>query len=178
MLHYYLVSVYEQVLHSPLFHREILVIEEDLLQVPLIQLPVYLRSRPLHGRTLSPVQHLVLNPTLVAHARAQPVQRVDLPHEVALADATEAGVARHLTHGGAAVGQKEGAASAAGGGGGGLATGVPPAYHDHIGRGADFEFQPPRYQRVTSKPTLAVFGTGKRIGKTAISTYMVTRRTD
>ena len=39
-------------------------------------------------------------------------------------------------------------------------------------RGADFEFHPPRYERVTSKPSLAVFGTGKRIGKTAVSGYL------
>lgn len=39
-------------------------------------------------------------------------------------------------------------------------------------RGADFEFRPPRYESVTSKPTLAVFGTGKRIGKTAVSTFL------
>lgn len=39
-------------------------------------------------------------------------------------------------------------------------------------RGADFEFHPPRYERVTTKPSLAVFGTGKRIGKTAVSGYL------
>ena len=39
-------------------------------------------------------------------------------------------------------------------------------------RGADFEFRPPRYERVTSRPSLAVFGTGKRIGKTAVSAYL------
>jgi cyclic 2,3-diphosphoglycerate synthetase len=39
-------------------------------------------------------------------------------------------------------------------------------------RGADFEFRPPRYEHVSDKPTLAVFGTGKRIGKTAVSTFL------
>jgi cyclic 2,3-diphosphoglycerate synthetase len=39
-------------------------------------------------------------------------------------------------------------------------------------RGADFEFHPPRYECVTTKPSLAVFGTGKRIGKTAVSGYL------
>lgn len=46
-----------------------------------------------------------------------------------------------------------------------LAAGA--AYH-----GADFEFHPPHYEVVTDKPTMAVYGTGKRIGKTAISTFM------
>jgi cyclic 2,3-diphosphoglycerate synthetase len=39
-------------------------------------------------------------------------------------------------------------------------------------RGADFEFRPPRYERVTHRPSIAVFGTGKRIGKTAVSAYL------
>ena len=39
-------------------------------------------------------------------------------------------------------------------------------------RGADFEFRPPRFEPVTKRPSLAVFGTGKRIGKTAVSGYL------
>jgi cyclic 2,3-diphosphoglycerate synthetase len=39
-------------------------------------------------------------------------------------------------------------------------------------RGADFEFRPPRYEAVTTKPALTVYGTGKRIGKTAVSAYL------
>jgi cyclic 2,3-diphosphoglycerate synthetase len=39
-------------------------------------------------------------------------------------------------------------------------------------RGADFEFRPPRFERVTARPSLAVYGTGKRIGKTAVSGYL------
>jgi cyclic 2,3-diphosphoglycerate synthase len=36
-------------------------------------------------------------------------------------------------------------------------------------RGADFEFRPPRRERVLSKPSCAIIGTGKRCGKTAVS---------
>jgi cyclic 2,3-diphosphoglycerate synthetase len=39
-------------------------------------------------------------------------------------------------------------------------------------RGADFVFTPPRAQVVPSTPTLGVIGTGKRVGKTAISAYV------
>src|SRR5262245_50481583 len=39
-------------------------------------------------------------------------------------------------------------------------------------RGADFEFRPPRFEPVTDRPSIAVFGTGKRIGKTAVSGYL------
>lgn len=44
--------------------------------------------------------------------------------------------------------------------------------HGAAYRGADFEFRPPRFERVTARPSLAVFGTGKRIGKTAVSGYL------
>ena len=39
-------------------------------------------------------------------------------------------------------------------------------------RGADFEFRPPRRERVLSKPSCAIIGSGKRCGKTAISAEM------
>src|SRR5829696_5168433 len=38
--------------------------------------------------------------------------------------------------------------------------------------GSDFELQPPELRRVSTKPSLAVIGTGKRVGKTAISGYL------
>lgn len=39
-------------------------------------------------------------------------------------------------------------------------------------RGADFEFRPPRRERVLTKPSCAIIGSGKRCGKTAISAEM------
>jgi len=38
--------------------------------------------------------------------------------------------------------------------------------------GSDFELRPPRLRAVSTKPSLAVIGTGKRVGKTAISGYL------
>ena len=38
--------------------------------------------------------------------------------------------------------------------------------------GSDFEFRPPELRAVSTKPSLAVIGTGKRVGKTAISGYL------
>jgi cyclic 2,3-diphosphoglycerate synthetase len=38
--------------------------------------------------------------------------------------------------------------------------------------GSDFELKPPDLRRVSTKPSLAVIGTGKRVGKTAISGYL------
>lgn len=38
--------------------------------------------------------------------------------------------------------------------------------------GSDFEFRPPELREVSQKPSLAVIGTGKRVGKTAVSGYL------
>jgi len=38
--------------------------------------------------------------------------------------------------------------------------------------GSDFELKPPELRPVSAKPSLAVIGTGKRVGKTAISGYL------
>jgi cyclic 2,3-diphosphoglycerate synthase len=38
--------------------------------------------------------------------------------------------------------------------------------------GSDFELKPPEFRPVSTKPSLAVIGTGKRVGKTAISGYL------
>jgi cyclic 2,3-diphosphoglycerate synthetase len=39
-------------------------------------------------------------------------------------------------------------------------------------KGSDFDLRPPTYHAVSTKPSLAVIGTGKRVGKTAISGYL------
>jgi cyclic 2,3-diphosphoglycerate synthetase len=38
--------------------------------------------------------------------------------------------------------------------------------------GADFRFDPPRYERVCEKPSLSVGGAGKRVGKTALAAFV------
>lgn len=38
--------------------------------------------------------------------------------------------------------------------------------------GADFDFRPPGFADIVTKPSLSIIGTGKRVGKTAISAYI------
>src|SRR5919199_3047755 len=38
--------------------------------------------------------------------------------------------------------------------------------------GSDFELKPPEFHTISTKPALAVIGTGKRVGKTAVSGYL------
>jgi cyclic 2,3-diphosphoglycerate synthetase len=40
-------------------------------------------------------------------------------------------------------------------------------YHGVIYRGSDFEFSPLKFKKMLTKPSIAIWGTGKRIGKTA-----------
>ena len=42
-------------------------------------------------------------------------------------------------------------------------------------RGADFHFSPPRRLAATKTPALGIIGTGKRVGKTAVSAYVARR---
>lgn len=47
------------------------------------------------------------------------------------------------------------------------------ALHNNVGYiGADFYFQPPHLHDILNKPALGIIGTGKRVGKTAISAYV------
>lgn len=39
-------------------------------------------------------------------------------------------------------------------------------------QGADFSFVPPVFEKVALKPSLSIIGTGKRVGKTAVSAYL------
>jgi cyclic 2,3-diphosphoglycerate synthetase len=41
-------------------------------------------------------------------------------------------------------------------------------YHGVIYRGSDFEFMPLDFKKLLTKPSIAIWGTGKRIGKTAV----------
>ena len=44
-------------------------------------------------------------------------------------------------------------------------------WHEVPYRGADFRFWPPRRPALATKPSMAIIGTGKRTGKTAIAGY-------
>ena len=61
-----------------------------------IELAVDLRARASHGRPLGAVQHLVLDTADIGHPPHQAVERIDLTHQVALAQAANRRVARHL----------------------------------------------------------------------------------
>ncbi len=105
---------------------------QQVLDGGAIQGAVGLGARAADRGALAAVQELEMDPRPVGGAGHQAVQRVDLPHQVALADAADGGVAGHLPDRGAAMGEQEGARAHAGGSGGGLRAGVAAADDDDV----------------------------------------------
>ena len=61
-----------------------------------IELPVRLGARGAHRRALAGIQDAELDAGAVRGARHGAAQGIDLPHQMALADAADGGVAAHL----------------------------------------------------------------------------------
>ena len=78
-----------------------------------IELPVGLGARPLNRWTLTSIEDAELDARRVSSARHYAVERVDLAHQVALAQPTDRGVARHLADRRRTVGDEGGRCAAA-----------------------------------------------------------------
>ena len=68
----------------------------------------------------------------VRHPAHQAIERIDLAHQMALADPADRGIARHFPERFQLVGQQQRARAHPGGGRGGLASGVPAADDDDV----------------------------------------------
>ncbi len=73
-----------------------------------VELAVGLGARPLNGGALAAVEHPELDAGRVGGAPHHAVERVDLAHQMALAQAADGGVARHFANGGEAMGDERG----------------------------------------------------------------------
>ena len=97
-----------------------------------VELPVRLRPRTPDRRTLAPVEHPELDAGPVRGQTHDPVERVDLPDQMSLAETADRGVARHgadrrerLRHqGGRCTHPRRGRSR--------LGAGVAAAHHDHV----------------------------------------------
>ena len=81
----------------------------------LVEHPVGLRARRPHGRSLAGIQDAELDAGLVRRQGHGTPERIDLAHQVALADATDGGIAAHLPQGFDVVGEQQGLGTHAGG---------------------------------------------------------------
>ena len=69
-----------------------------------VELAVGLGARALHGRALGAVEQPELDAGRVGHPAHQAVERIDLAHQVALAEPADGRVAGHLADGREACG--------------------------------------------------------------------------
>ena len=80
----------------PLDKREVWGLREEFLHRAPIEFPVGLSAWSLDGGALAAVEHAKLNASRVGSARHHSVERVDLTHQVTLAQAADGRVAGHL----------------------------------------------------------------------------------
>ena len=121
-----------QVLDRRLDHLEVRRRADRGLHCGPIELAVGLGARALHGRPLGAVEQAELDAGGVRHAPHQAVERIDLAHEMALAEPADGRVAGHLADGGEAVRDQRRARAHAGGRRGGLAAGMAAADHNDV----------------------------------------------
>ncbi len=105
---------------------------KKILHRAAIELSIGLGARAAHRRTLAAVEQLEMDPRRVGDAAHQPVERVDLADEMALADPADRGIAGHLSDFREVLGDEQGARAAAGSGGGRFAAGMTAADDDDI----------------------------------------------
>ena len=97
-----------------------------------IELAIGLGARPAHRRTLASVEHPKLDAAGIGDPAHQPVQRIDLADQVALAEPADRWIAGHRADGREPVRHQRGPRTHARGRGRGLAAGVAAADDDNV----------------------------------------------
>ena len=122
----------DEIVGLPLDHGEIGGLADRLLHRLGIELAVRLRPRAAYRRPLAAIEDAELDTAAVGHPAHQPVERIDLPHQMALAEPADRRIARHRPDGGEPVRHQGRRGAHAGGRGRGLAAGVAAADHDDV----------------------------------------------
>ena len=97
-----------------------------------VETPVDLAARASDRGALGPVQHTELDARHIGQPSHQPVQRIDLTHQMPLAQPTDSRVAAHLADGFQLLGQQQGAGASARRRSRSFAAGVAAADHDDV----------------------------------------------
>ena len=97
----------------------------------LVELPIGLRARRAHRRTLAQIQGAELDARLIGGEGHRPAQRIDLLDQMALADAADRGIATHLPQRLDVVRQQQSALAHARSRKSGLGACMPTADDDH-----------------------------------------------
>ncbi len=129
------VALEDQVVDRLLEEPEVGLVLQAAADGRTVEDAVGLRARGPHRRALARVEGAELDAGLVGGERHGPAQRVDLAHQVALADAADRRVAGHLPQRLDGVREQQRARAGAGRGQGGLGAGVAAADDDHVETG-------------------------------------------
>ena len=97
-----------------------------------IELAIGLGARPAHRRAFAAIEHAELDAPSIGHAAHQPIERIDLAHQMPLAQPADRRIARHGADGGEAVRDQRRSRAHARGGGRSLAAGMAATNHNHI----------------------------------------------
>ncbi len=121
-----------QVVHGLLEQPQVGLILQPMPNRGLVENAICLRARGAHRRPLGPVEDAELNPRFVRRSRHRPAQRIDLLHQMALADPADRRVAAHLPQRLDVVCQQQRRAAHARRGQCGLGAGMAAADHDDV----------------------------------------------
>ena len=126
------VALDDQVVDRLLEEPQVGLVFEAAADGGAVQHAVGLGARGAHRRALARVEGAELDPRLVGGDRHGAAQRIDLPDQVALADAADRGVAGHLAERLDGVREQQRAGARARRGERRLGAGMPAAHHDHV----------------------------------------------
>jgi hypothetical protein len=113
-------------------HLQVRMFEDFPLHGKPIELPVSLGAGAAHSGSLPPVQHPELDTGRIGNSAHQPVESIDFPDEVALAEAANGGIAGHHPDRLALVGNQGRPSANTRCSAGRLAAGMAATYHDDI----------------------------------------------
>ena len=122
----------DQIVGLGLDHREIGGAGDRPLHRRGVELAIGLGARPAHRRALAAVEHAELDAAAIGHAPHQPIERVDLAHQMALAEPADRGIAGHGADGREPMGDQRDLRAHARRRRRRLAAGVPAAHDDHV----------------------------------------------
>ncbi len=122
----------QQVLDGALDHLEVGRRPDRRLHRLAVELAIGLGARALHGRALGAVEQAELDAGGIRHPPHQAIQRIDLAHQMALAEPADGRIAGHLADGGEPVRHQRRARAHAGRGSRSLAAGMAAADDDDV----------------------------------------------
>ncbi len=122
----------EKIVHLAGGDVQVVLMLQNILDRLAIKLAVGLGARAAHGWPLGAVEHAKLDAGPVDGPAHDAVQSINFPHQLALGQAADGGVAGHLADGLQLMGDQQRFRPEAGGRSGRFGTGMTTTDNDHI----------------------------------------------